>query len=122
MSNKELKERISELEAEVKLLEEIETDLNGTMSYLEMGVATWKERAEELEAEMKQARKCNNCMKDQLSELEWVSARIRLPDCRAKVFVTGQGITVSDIDSPNVAWVCEDKNGIVLQIKQDAIR
>jgi hypothetical protein len=49
---KELKARIATLEAEVKELEEIETDLNGTVSYAEMGVATWKARAEELEAEL----------------------------------------------------------------------
>ena len=32
-------------------LEEIETDLNSTLSYAEMGVDTWKARAEELEIE-----------------------------------------------------------------------
>lgn len=35
-------------------LEEIETDLNSTLSYAEMGVDTWKKRAEELELDKAQ--------------------------------------------------------------------
>jgi predicted nucleic acid-binding Zn-ribbon protein len=41
---------------EIEAYNEIETDLNTTISYLEMGVATWKTRAEELEAELNMAR------------------------------------------------------------------
>jgi hypothetical protein len=44
--------KITQLNERIVELEEIETDLNGTLSYAEMGVAMWKTRAEELEAEV----------------------------------------------------------------------
>lgn len=64
--SEELKDRIVELEAELDEYNEIETDLNSTISYLEMGVETWKTRAEELEAE--------------LMTHQWVSVEDRLPE------------------------------------------
>jgi predicted nucleic acid-binding Zn-ribbon protein len=41
--------KIDQLDKRILELEEIETDLTSTLSYAEMGVATWKTRAEELE-------------------------------------------------------------------------
>jgi len=43
---------LQEKRDKIKELEEIETDLNGSIGYFQMGVDTWKTRAEELEAEL----------------------------------------------------------------------
>ena len=53
-----------ELRDRIKELEEIETDLNGSIGYFQMGVDTWKTRAEELEAELAYIEKhhyCHSC-------------------------------------------------------------
>ena len=55
---------------EVAKLEEIETDLNNTIGFIEQGIADWKSKAEGLKLELQDSLNLNKLLDERLTELE----------------------------------------------------